>query len=252
MAAFDAPEQRLRRFVIRPMRRTLVPALLGAALLIAAVFFTLVPGVDLDAAFLFYTGKNTFVGQTPLGEAVRRAIYWVPTLIVVGYLCLYIVRRVRPRSRFWAPSGREFAVILLSFALGPGLLVNTVLKNHSHRPRPTQTLNFGGDDAFRPFYTFDGACDRNCSFVSGEGAAAFWTLAPALMTPPVIQPVAVAAALAFGIGTGVLRMAFGGHYLSDTVFAALLTWTVTWIIWRIILGTRPSRADHLPERDDRA
>ena len=211
------------------------PAALGAALAVTAAVFVLDPGLDLAVANLFYEGRNTFVGQTPLGEAARHLAYWVPAAVFMACLASYAARRFG-RWRLWAPSGRGMIVLALSFAIGPGLLANTLLEDHWHRPRPYQTVEFGGEDAFRPFYTFDGACARNCSFVSGEGAAGSWTVAPALLVPPPLGPVAVAASLVFGVLVGTLRMAFGGHYLSDTIFAALFTWTVTWIIWAIVLG----------------
>jgi membrane-associated phospholipid phosphatase len=131
-----------------------------------------------------------------------------------------------------APGLRAFAFLALSLALGPGLLVNLLLKDHWHRPRPVQVEAFGGTMPFRPYYRADGACRRNCSFVSGEGSTAVWCLAPALLAPPPLQTAAVLAAVAFSAGTCVLRMAFGGHFLSDVVFAALLTWLIIIAAWR--------------------
>ena len=219
------------------MSRAIIPAALALALLVTAATFYLAPELDLAAAASFYVGQNKFIGQTGLGEGIRRVAYWVPAAVLVACLGFYLVRRFG-LSRVWAPTGRGIAMLALSFAIGPGLLTNTVLKDHSHRPRPYQTINFGGDDAFRPFYTFDGACARNCSFVSGEGSAGFWTIAPALLVPQPYQAAAVAASLLFGVGVGALRMAFGGHYLSDTVFAALFTWIVIWATWLVIIGRR--------------
>jgi lipid A 4'-phosphatase len=217
--------------------------LLGAALLATAIVFYLAPDVDLDVAGQFYRGRNMFAGQTPAGELVRRVVYWVPTALLVGSCALTVVRWLGYRVG-WAPSWRGLLFLALSFALGPGLLVNTVLKDHSHRPRPYQTLNFGGDHAFRPYYTFDGDCERNCSFVSGEGSSAAWTLAPALLTPAPVEAMAVAASLVFALGVGLLRMAFGGHYLSDTLFALLLTWSLVWVLRALMVprtASRPSR-----------
>lgn len=219
------------------MNPYVLPVALGAAIAVTAAVFAFDPGIDLAVANLFYEGGNTFVGQTPLGEAARHLAYWVPAAVFLACSACYVARRFG-WWRLWAPSGRGAIVLALSFAIGPGLIANTLLKDHSHRPRPYQTVDFGGEDAFRPFYAFDGACARNCSFVSGEGAAGFWTVAPALLVPPPLGPVAVAASLVFGVLVGTLRMAFGGHYLSDTIFAALFTWTVTWIIWAIVLGRR--------------
>jgi len=116
--------------------------------------------------------------------------------------------------------------LILSLALGPGLLVNGVLKEHTGRPRPYFTEDFGGQWAFRPYYDFNGDCPTNCSFASGEASTAAWTLAPALLAPPTLRPYAVAAALLLTLATSLLRMFFGGHYLSDVTLAALFTFLI--------------------------
>ncbi|MBE7220812.1 MAG: phosphatase PAP2 family protein [Caulobacteraceae bacterium] len=212
------------------MPRTWIPAALGVATVVAALVFALAPGLDRDAAALFYAGGAHFAGDTPLGNALRKLFYWLPTAVLLLMLALYAARRFG-RAVLWAPTGRGAVFLVLTFAVGPGLVANTILKEHSHRPRPYQTAGFGGDEPFRPFYSFDGACRRNCSFVSGEGATSAWTLGPALLVPPPWQGAAIAASLVFAVLSGTLRMAFGGHYFSDAVFAVLLSWWVLWLGW---------------------
>lgn len=219
------------------MTRSSIPAALAVATLAAAALFALAPGLDLDAAAVFYAGQGRFVADGTLGNAIRKVFYWIPTASVLLMLALYLARRFG-RSNWWAPSGRGLLFVVLSFAVGPGLIANTLLKDHSHRPRPYQTDTFGGDEPFRPFYTFDGACRRNCSFVSGEGATSAWTLGPALLVPPPWRGPAVAASLVFALSSGTLRMAFGGHYLSDSVFAALFSWWVLWLGWIVFVPRR--------------
>ena len=214
-------------------RRSLVVAL--AAIPVAALVFGLFPGLDLAVARLFYSGNGHFVGQGPTGQSLRRVFFAVPFAVLGLMLALFLARRAG-WTFGWAPQGRGIAFLAITLALGPGLLVNTMLKDHSHRPRPMQVVEFGGALPFRPFYSFDGGCERNCSFVSGEASAAFWTVAAALLVPAAMQPVALAGALTFGIASGVLRMAFGGHFLSDTIFAALLTWLVIIGTWRALFG----------------
>jgi lipid A 4'-phosphatase len=213
-----------------------------AALVMTALVFLVFPGLDLTVASLFALGNDRFLAQTPLGNALRHLFYYLPIVIFALALGLYGVRRFG-RSRLWSPTGAGMLFMALSLALGPLLIVNVVLKDHSHRPRPYQVTEFGGDEAFRPFYRFDGACRRNCSFVSGESSSAFWTLAPALLVPLPYRPVAVAAALVFGAATSLLRMAFGGHFLSDTLFAGLFTWLAILGSWRLVTrfcGVTPS------------
>jgi lipid A 4'-phosphatase len=67
-----------------------------------------------------------------------------------------------------------------------------------------------------------------------EGSAAFWALAPAALTPPAWRAAAYGAAVAFGAGIGVLRMAFGAHFLTDVVFAGILTFLIIWLMHGLI------------------
>lgn len=225
-------------------RKSIFAAL--ALLVLTGSVFGLAPELDLAAARLFLT-EGAYIGVTPLGEALRLVGYqlpfWILGLAAVGWL----LRRLGV-SGGWTPSGRAVLFLVVTMALGPGLLVNVVLKDHSHRPRPVQTEELGGKWAFRPWYRFDGQCGRNCSFVSGEASSAFWTLAPALLAPPPVRPLAVGAALVFGSGVAALRMAFGGHYLSDSLISGLLTILLVLGLHRAFFG-RVKPAPSLPERD---
>jgi lipid A 4'-phosphatase len=196
--------------------------LLTGALFFFALF-ALWPQLDLDVAALFYRSGH-FVGRTPAGVDFRRFFYDAPFALLAALLAAALAK-----WRGWiarGPSGRAVVFLVATLALGPGLLVNGVLKEISHRPRPEQTLAFGGPWAFQPYDSFRGQCRNNCSFVSGEAATAAWTLAPALLAPPPARAAAVAAAVLFTVGTALLRMAFGGHYLSDVLFGALFTFVI--------------------------
>jgi lipid A 4'-phosphatase len=62
-------------------------------------------------------------------------------------------------------------------------------------------------------------------------------VAPASLTPPPISLAAIAAAFGFGAAAGLLRIAAGGHYLSDVVFAALITVILVQIARRLFFPT---------------
>jgi membrane-associated phospholipid phosphatase len=113
--------------------------------------------------------------------------------------------------------------LIATLAIGPGVVVNLSLKDHWHRPRPIQTQEFSGKAAFMPWWDDRGECKKNCSFVSGEAATGFWMVAPASVLPPPARGPAIVAAFAFGVGASLLRMAFGGHYLSDVLLGGLVT-----------------------------
>lgn len=206
--------------------------------LVFLALFAAAPEIDLIVAGRFFDAGH-FVGRSPSGEFWRRVFYDAPYVLLAGLLVAYVAR-LRGRIRR-GPSSRAILFLVVSLALGPGLLVNGLLKEHSHRPRPEQTVEFGGPWRFRPYETFDGACRSNCSFVSGEVATSAWTLAPALLAPPPFRAAAVGAALLFTAATAVLRMAFGGHYLSDVVFAALFTWLIVLSLYRAVFRAPDAR-----------
>jgi membrane-associated phospholipid phosphatase len=98
-----------------------------------------------------------------------------------------------------------------------------------------QVKEFGGPLEFRPWYRTDGACVKNCSFVSGETSGAFWLVAPASLAPGPLRLPAVALALGLGCVTGVMRVAFGGHFPSDVLFAGLFTLLIVAVLRKILI-----------------
>ncbi|MGE4281157.1 MAG: phosphatase PAP2 family protein, partial [Magnetospirillum sp.] len=136
---------------------------------------------------------------------------------------------------------RVTAYLLLSLALGPGLIVNLLLKENWGRPRPSTIRDFGGDNYFVPPLVLSNQCDGNCSFSSGHGALGFWPVAVALLVPPPWRGAALAAALAFGVMVGFVRIAQGGHFFSDVVFSAVVVVGVNlWLYRRLIASAEQS------------
>ena len=127
--------------------------------------------------------------------------------------------------------GRAALFLLVTILLSAVILSNLTFKSHWGRPRPVVATEFNGPWQFVPWWDPRGECGRNCSFFSGEGATAFWTYAPAALTPPTWRPLAYAAATLFGIATSVLRMAFGGHFFTDVAAAGLVSFLVIWLAY---------------------
>ena len=98
--------------------------------------------------------------------------------------------------------------LLSSLIVGPGLLVNLVLKDNWGRPRPVMVGPFGGADPYVEVWKVTDFCARNCSFVSGEVSTAVWLTAIAFVIPRAWRlSVAIIAAVYAG------RLAFGGHFI---------------------------------------
>src|SRR5271165_6254318 len=198
--------------------------------------FAVWPGLDLAVAHLFYDGGG-FIGHESLDRFGRDFFRVTPFVVLALYAGLWLAKRYGAALR-WAPSGRAVIFLIATISIGPGLIVNLGLKDHWHRPRPNQTQDFSGPNPFRPWWDDSGACRKNCSFVSGEAATGFWMVAPASVLPEPWQAPAIIAAFAFGVGASLLRMAFGGHYLSDVLLGGLITLIVIEIA-RMVIWPRP-------------
>ncbi|MCB1442380.1 MAG: phosphatase PAP2 family protein [Methyloceanibacter sp.] len=221
------------------MARRWLFATLALGLFLGLVF-ALFPEIDLKVAALFFDGKTSKfpISRDESWNTVRNLAYWVPYLLVAPSVFVLIRKLVFPRTKMIiAPSVALFLVG--SFIAGPGVLTNLVLKDNWGRPRPNQVEEFGGKAGFEPWWRPGGACERNCSFVSGEGSLAFWTVAPAMLAPPPARPFAMGAAVLYGASVGGLRVAFGRHFLSDVLFAGVFTIVTTLLFYALLLA--PSR-----------
>jgi lipid A 4'-phosphatase len=199
---------------------------------VALGVFAIWPGLDLAGAHYFYHGGG-FFGRDSFERLWRDFFRVTPFVVLAAYPALWLAKHLGVRLH-WAPSGRAVIFVIATMVIGPGLIVNLGLKDHWHRPRPIQTQDFNGPSPFRPWYDDDGACKRNCSFVSGEASTGFWMVAPASVLPPPWRGPATVAAFAFGFGASLLRLAFGGHYLSDVLLGGLITLIVIEVVRRVI------------------
>jgi lipid A 4'-phosphatase len=212
------------------MNRTGLVIALAVAATVGLVF-GIRPDLDLELAALFFDpGRGGFwrAYDVPYLRA-RDAATWLITLVALPAVVALVVKLVRPRRPLLVP-GRAIILMLLTLALGPGVVANLVFKEHWSRPRPIDVAEFKGDEHFRPWWDPRGDCPKNCSFVGGEASGAFWTLAPAAVVPPPWRALAYGAAIAFGAGVSALRMAAGAHFFTDVVFAGVFTFLVIWLV----------------------
>jgi membrane-associated PAP2 superfamily phosphatase len=211
------------------MNRTGLCIALALAAIIGIVF-GLFPELDLWLAGLFFDGSrpNGFLPRAWV-RYVRDTSMWVIALFAVVPALAVILKLLLPRTRMLVP-GRAVIFLLATLAIGPGLIVNVVLKDSWSRSRPIDVGQFGGEERFVAWWDPRGNCPRNCSFVTGDGSGAFWTLAPAALTPPAWRPLAYGAALTFGAVIGVMRMSFGGHFFTDVAFAGIISFLLIWLV----------------------
>jgi lipid A 4'-phosphatase len=180
--------------------------------LLPAVVAGFFPQIDLAVSGWFYTPGRGFV-TSPFLEAVHHA---GPYAVVAAALAVALVLLRRKILTV-----RDVAFIALCFLLGPGLLVNGVLKEHYGRARPMQVGQFGGSAHFTSALTPAHECRHNCSFVAGDPSVGFTLIAFALLFPRG-RAALTAVALSAGAGLGLMRIAQGGHFLSDVLFSAVV------------------------------
>jgi lipid A 4'-phosphatase len=213
----------------RAMNRTGLFIALALALIIG-LLFGIYPELDLKLAGLFYDAstKSFPLKLNRLAAIARDGAMWIAWGLALPAIVALVVKLARPDKPLLM-SGRAIVFLLTTLFLSAGVLTNLTFKSYWGRPRPVTVTQFNGSEPFVAWWDPRGSCGRNCSFFSGEGATAFWTYAPAALTPPPWRPLAYAAATLFGVSTSVLRMAFGGHFFTDVAAAALVTFLVIWL-----------------------
>jgi lipid A 4'-phosphatase len=206
---------------------------LGLAL---GVLFAAYPLLDVEVAEWFFDHE---AGKFPLSidydlNLVRRVANWIPFLLLLPPIFAVLRKLVFPN----APMAMAPSVVLFligSFLIGPGLTSNLLLKENWGRPRPNSVQQFAGTAPFEPWWRPSDACKRNCSFVSGEASQAFWTVAPASLTPPQMRPLALGSAVVFGTAVGTLRVVFGRHFVTDILFAGIITILIVVALYRLLI-----------------
>lgn len=205
-----------------------MPAVAGLVAVVS-LFFLAFPAVDPWASGLFYFGEKGFAAQdNAFLRDVRHLGPFLVRVIAVTCVAVLLLKLLVPGRSPILPL-RQPLFLLSTLILGPGVLVNLVLKNNWGRPRPRSVEAFGGDLPFQPVWKITDHCDSNCSFVSGEASAAMWLLATVFLLPASWRKAALGFLVPLGLILSVNRVAFGGHFLSDT----LISWGLTLLV---ILG----------------
>lgn len=192
------------------------------------------PDLDLAVTRLFYIEGRGFPASSigflrdlrGLGMAV-----FAGTMIAAGAALLALF--LADGARFLMPP-RAGLFLLSAGALGPGVVVNLIFKEHWGRARPISVIEFGGTRAFSAPWVIADGCASNCSFVSGEASSSIFMIALALIVPAGWKRPVLATALAFAAVMSLNRIAFGGHFLSDVMIAWCLTITVILCVHRAI------------------
>ena len=131
---------------------------------------------------------------------------------------------------------RKIGLFLVVFMiLGPGLLINTVFKDHWGRPRPADIVQFGGSEPFRHFWEI-GRPGQGKSFPSGHASVGFFLFAPFFVLRNSRREWALfflIIGISYGMLMGLGRMVQGGHFLTDVLWAGAITYLTGLVLYYI-------------------
>jgi lipid A 4'-phosphatase len=212
-------------------------AIYGAVLAFSVALFLLFPGIDTGISAWFYDPQAGFslAGWPPV-RAIERSIVWAVWAVVLVAAGSAAWLRLTGRP-IWRLDRKVLIFIVAATAIGPGIIVNTMLKDHWGRARPYQIAEFGGAKAFTAAPLPADQCVRNCSFVSGHAAFGFSLVCFALLLPAGRRrDIATGVAIGYGALVGLARIAAGHHFLSDVVYAGLIVIATTWLLnyWLVV------------------
>lgn len=229
-------------------RRLWMPDLIVVAAL-AVITLAVFWGTDLDiaSARAFYDpdhpdgpwpGKDRFLWSLLYGSAL-----WLTGFLVLLALVALVIGTVRRRSRIMLMYG---LLILLSVMLGPGMIVNGILKNYWGRPRPREVTELGGRKKHIPPLMI-GDIGEGKSFPCGHCSVGyvycvFWFIWQ--RRRPTLAVLCLCLSILLGTLLGLARLAAGGHFPSDIIIAGCISFSVALVLHYFVL--------QIPRREDAA
>jgi len=219
---------------------------LSAMAAVVFVIFGAWPGLDLWVSGLFFASKTGFDGFASGGwNQLRLAIWRLSELVLALSILAYLTQLLVPFPLLRA-TRRLTGFTALLYLLGPGLLIDVLLKPLWGRARPAQVTEFGGTLAFSPPHVLSHQCTSNCSFVAGEVAGA---VALAVVLFLVLdrlksrislshQRIAQGLILLVPLFVGVQRIAAGRHFLSDVLLSTIFVLLCAVLLKALILQPR--------------
>lgn len=207
------------------------------ATLVTVCLFAALPGLDLAISGLAYRGEGHFaLASVPMAQMVNNLLRMLLNLAGWSVLLLAIGLRLAGLRPWIGRRNLEFAAFVL--AVGPGLIVNGLLKETVGRARPADVTAFGGERVFTPLLQFTDQCVTNCSFTSGEvGMTAACVMIVLVLCWHHLPKGWRAAALAAGVAlvwlSITLRVGLGRHFMSDALASVAISGFVTLWGWRL-------------------
>jgi lipid A 4'-phosphatase len=209
--------------------------------LTAAFIFVGFPQIDFAVTNLFYGGNRAFIFNFPgVGKDLRVffkfVFYAASALVIAGLLYSALTKRT-----FLTMGFQKWFYLVACLALGPGLTANVILKDNWGRARPFHVQEYGGEQRFTPALARSDQCEDNCSFVSGEASSIYMVFFALALLARRRRARLIGLGVLAGTLAGLVRIAQGGHFLSDVIFAgvlmALIAELLHWLVFEFASTT---------------
>lgn len=208
-----------------------VPVFIWTAFIISSLIFVFFSQIDIYISTLFYDSDFGFTANGKWYEEILYNSVKPVVLIAIALPGLLWMYNIFTKKNLLHVNGKVIGYILLVLAIGPGLIVNDLFKEHWGRARPAQTMMFGGQKEFTPAYVISD--QGGYSFSSGHTAGAFFLVALALLARK-NRAFWMNLAFIYGILISYVRIAAGGHFFSDTVVSFFIVYITSLILYGII------------------
>ena len=221
MVGVSSPGQKSVKDRESNMRRdVLYEVLLPVMILLGLGLFFWVTRADIIILRPFYSRtQEWFLGDGLLWILLHKYGSWPGILIGVGSLIILITGFYIKRYSDYRKAALFF---ILSLILGPGLITNTLLKDHWGRPRPIQIKEFEGSEEYTKAWIKTDFKDGR-SFPSGHASIGFFLMTPFFVLRNKKGKWSVTfliTGLVYGGLMGFGRMIQGAHFPSDVLWAA--------------------------------
>lgn len=124
--------------------------------------------------------------------------------------------------------------IILSLVVGPILITNGLVKETWRRPRPRETVEFGGSFQYQKVLDIGNRDFHGKSFPGGHASSGFILVLLYFLfkrKSRLISALGLLTGLILGTWIGFVRTALGGHFFSDNLYAFGINWYVPLLLY---------------------
>ena len=180
--------------------------------------------LDLDIQSFFYQPQTGwYLNDNPLFQFIYHYGN-IPALLlsIAGLVLIWLSFRTMRHIK-WRKIG---LFLVLAMLLGPGLIINVILKDNWGRPRPRNITEFSGKYAYEKVLSIDPS-SPGYSFPCGHASMGFFLFIPWFVLRKKhkgLAAISLATGVTYGLFIGFIRIAQGGHFASDVIVSGILTY----------------------------